>query len=99
MQSVSSRVWTRVAVFISDDDNNYTTGTSITEKYKAYKWLQSVLFKKICLNSLSYWKESHDVMANLLDKDIELQSCYYVHFRTNTIGKGMKLILSQLLVR
>ena len=25
MQSVSSRIWTRVAVFISDDDNNYTT--------------------------------------------------------------------------
>ena len=24
MQSVSSRIWTRVAVFISYDDNNYT---------------------------------------------------------------------------
>ena len=34
MQSVSSRIWTRVAVFISYDDNNYTTGTS---KYIAYK--------------------------------------------------------------
>ena len=29
MQSVSSRIWTRIAVFISYDDNNYTTGTSI----------------------------------------------------------------------
>ena len=28
MQSVSSRLWTRVAVSISYDDNNYTTGTS-----------------------------------------------------------------------
>ena len=28
MQSVSSRTWTRVAVFISYDDNNYTKGTS-----------------------------------------------------------------------
>ena len=28
MQSVSSRIWTRVAVFISYDDNNYTTDTS-----------------------------------------------------------------------
>ena len=27
MQSVSSRIWTRVAVSISYDDNNYTTGT------------------------------------------------------------------------
>ena len=25
MQSVSSRIWTRVAVSISDDDNHYTT--------------------------------------------------------------------------
>ena len=27
MQSASSRIWTRVAVSISYDDNNYTTGT------------------------------------------------------------------------
>ena len=30
MQSVSSRIWTRVAVSISYDDNYYTTGTSIS---------------------------------------------------------------------
>ena len=30
MQSVSSRIWTRVAVFISYDDSNYTTATSQT---------------------------------------------------------------------
>ena len=29
MQSVSSRIWTRVSVSISDDDNHYTTGTSV----------------------------------------------------------------------
>ena len=28
MQSVSSKIWTCVAVSISYDDNNYTTGTS-----------------------------------------------------------------------
>ena len=28
MQSVSSRIWTRVTVFISYDDNHYTTDTS-----------------------------------------------------------------------
>ena len=27
MQSVSSRIWTRVVVSISYDDNDYTTGT------------------------------------------------------------------------
>ena len=30
MQSVSSRIWTRVAVSNSYDDNHYTTGTSFT---------------------------------------------------------------------
>ena len=30
MQSVSSRFWIRVAVFISYDDNDYTTGTFST---------------------------------------------------------------------
>ena len=29
MQSLLSRIWTRVAVSISYDDNDYTTGTSI----------------------------------------------------------------------
>ena len=28
MQSASSRIWTRVAVSISYNDNDYTTGTS-----------------------------------------------------------------------
>ena len=28
MQSVSSRIWTRITVFISYSDNDYTTGTS-----------------------------------------------------------------------
>ena len=28
MQSVSSKIWTGVAVSISYDDNHYTTGTS-----------------------------------------------------------------------
>ena len=32
MLSVSSRIWTRVAVSISYDDNDYTTGTSREEK-------------------------------------------------------------------
>ena len=31
MQSVSSKIWTRVAVSISYDDSHYTTGNSETE--------------------------------------------------------------------
>ena len=30
MQSASSRIWTRVAVSISYDDNHHTPGTSFT---------------------------------------------------------------------
>ena len=29
MQSISSRIWTRVAVSISYDNNHYTTGTYV----------------------------------------------------------------------
>ena len=42
MQSVSSRIWTRVVVSISYDDNHYTTGTSKSILYKL-----SVLFQII----------------------------------------------------
>ena len=33
MQSVSSRIWTSVAVFIAYGDNDYTTGTSINKYF------------------------------------------------------------------
>ena len=35
MQSVSFRIWTRVAVSISYDDNDYTTGTSTIKDWYA----------------------------------------------------------------
>ena len=43
MQSVSSRIWTRVAVFISYDDNDYTTGTSFFNVIGAMSWKQLAL--------------------------------------------------------
>ena len=43
MQSVSSRIWTRVAVAISSEDNDYTTGTSIINLMKL--WIYC-LFKR-----------------------------------------------------
>ena len=45
MQSVSSRIWTRVAVSISYDDNHYTTGTS-TRKTRTHS---ALLFAPICV--------------------------------------------------
>ena len=40
MQSASSRIWTRVAVSISYDDNLYTMGTSSLIPY----WLNTVSY-------------------------------------------------------
>ena len=50
---------------------------------------------------LFHMGDLHRVEANVLDCDIgvsefELQSHYYVHFRTNTLGKGMNLLISPL---
>ena len=39
MQSVSSRIWTHVAVSISYDDNHYTMGTSILEILYVRIWM------------------------------------------------------------
>ena len=42
MQSVSSRIWTRVAVSISYDDNDYTTGLSTQEIWSAwFEWFRT----------------------------------------------------------
>ena len=51
MQSVSSRIWTRVAVFISYDDNHYTRGTSLKEDLKV---ITSVLMDTTKGNFLVY---------------------------------------------
>ena len=45
-------------------------------------------------NNIEKWESFRGVVANMLDYDIvvsdfELQSRYYVHFRTNTLEKGM----------
>ena len=37
MQSVSSKIWTRVTMSISYDDNHYTTGTSESVVYGSFK--------------------------------------------------------------
>ena len=53
MQSVSSRIWTRVAVSISNDDNYYTTGTSCNTLNRFY-CVESMAFetdnKIVCLS-------------------------------------------------
>ena len=50
------------------------------------------------LESKLIWRCPHSVMVKVLDcgivvSEFELQSHYYVHFRTNTIGKGMNPLI------
>ena len=47
MQSVLSRIWTYVAVFISYDDNHYTTGTSKLFTYKSYMYIHLNVCKQM----------------------------------------------------
>ena len=50
MQSVSSRIWTRVAVSISYDDNHYTTGTSFLKILPSF----SCFRQHFCRHSLQF---------------------------------------------
>ena len=58
MQSILSRIWTRVAMSISYDNNHYTTGT--TSKFSFYgnstfkSEITSQKFKFILLPMISY---------------------------------------------
>ena len=45
MQSVSSRIWTRIVVFISYGNNDYTTGTS--NKNDTWYFLANTLQYKV----------------------------------------------------
>ena len=57
MQSVSSRIWTRVAVSISYDDNHYTTGTSyisVTHPFLEVGFVDFVLFSLWVVGWLRY---------------------------------------------
>ena len=60
MQLVSSRIWTRIAVFISYGDNDYATGTSIC-------WVKGK--DEIGDNNLTKWfKKFGSVCKNLKDQ-------------------------------
>ena len=64
MQWVSSRIWTRVAVSISYDNNHYTMGTSIKDLYISY-----------CSLSTAAWQSSvvtvHPATGSWLSKPRE----------------------------
>ena len=63
MQSVSSRIWTRVAVSISYDDNHYTTAPIYVHReqfgIKSYGTI-FLFYRRIPIKNL-IWKRSLDV--------------------------------------
>ena len=61
MLSVLSRIWTRVAVSISYDDNHYTTGTSSLQLYGIeYSYRIQTIFEQICLTHKGNLYEFYD---------------------------------------
>ena len=66
MQSVRSRIWSRVAVSISYDDNHYTTGTSRTIQF-----IQTVLIQLIQLSISTDFIYTHlSIKTVLLNKSV-----------------------------
>ena len=59
MQSTSSRIWTRVAVSISYDDNQYTSGTSIYKVLLGFDIFLKHLFKNLAaMHKFDYMQKS-----------------------------------------
>ena len=59
MQSVSSRIWTRVAVFISYDDNHYTTGS--------WRYKRNEVVKKENRPRKTYKRQDRELKAKCLE--------------------------------
>ena len=61
-------------------------------------YLKTVYFYRRYIHLNNSWGCPRDVMVKAIDSAIvvsefELQSRYYVHFRTNTLGKGMNPVI------
>ena len=78
MQSVSCKIWTRVAVSILYDDNHYTTRFTYSFILRESPW-------GVVVSVLDY-----DTVVS----KFELQSPYYIYSQINTLGKGMNLLFS-----
>ena len=75
MQSVSSRNWTRVAVSISYDDNDYTTGTS---KFKLRMSKQEAIIIRTQIEYDICWMPINLLSMHFLFNDIFLFICFFV---------------------
>ena len=75
MQSVSSRIWTRVAVSISYDDNNYTTGTSKDQIWHLQRPDLAIVIKK------KKKKRMYQILDWLKIKENEKRDKYFYFIR------------------
>ena len=72
----------------------------ILKLQRSISFIQNVIYIQYLHRPLIEWEGLHGVMVKAMDcgiilSEFVLQSRYYVHFRANTLGKGMNpLILS-----
>ena len=83
MQSVSSRIWTRIVVSNSYDDNHYTTGTSLDSFYWRF-WINKLMACNILThkNTHRYMWERERVCVREREREcVCVCVCVCVHVR------------------
>ena len=65
MQSASSRIWTRIIVFISNDDNHYTTDTYLSTRVYVTLFIVIQVMLTAYTLVISYYLQS--LLVSLLD--------------------------------
>ena len=83
MQWVLSRIWTRVAVFISYDYNNYTTGTS----------LRCTIVTTTCKLGIPLGLVANVLVFDTIVTEFQNLSRWYVHFRNNIVEKYLNTMI------
>ena len=77
MQSVSSRIWTRVGVSISYDDNHYTTGTS------TFSFYEGIFVKPdLCLSLAKGLGSIWHLCIEFRTKSVAVGDCGYINLFT-----------------
>ena len=92
MQSVSSRIWTHIAVFISYGDNDYTTGTSIIMMMMGVHTFRKVLIRKWT------WKSQPEFELTYIEDEV-LPLSYYTKDIYPDIMLQMKMFCFSVLRR
>ena len=89
MQSVSSRTWTHVAVFISCDDNHYTTGTSFPSCFMLTNFIHFMQYARLIRSValLGYPYQVNLILFLCLHFEISLLCLFISHL------ESLKLII------